>query len=399
VILNAKMKAKKKRYPRGSGISVSYRKGRVCPWYVQWKVAGQRLNRSHATKENADAHAATLEQNFKRDGQSALEFGPKELRDWRAFRVLVGEDASLEELAMLWKSYGGVKKALLGPMIERFLKDLEAANSEGGDALSHMKPVMRWLENFFGAEKPVGLISDDDLRELLASYPPELKSTFSKQAYLKKARQFFNYLENKKAIPTNRLKSFDAPKPTKAELEPKPILTPQQARNLLYENLSIPNGKEIIGRLALELFSGMRNATAGKILGEAINLDEQVVQIKAEIDKMGKRYEISGNAPEKNFWEWLQFSEPKNWTMTKRQYFNAKKEAFVRAKVPHPRNVLRHTFATYHISLHGDASKTIILLNHHEGSVAQLKAHYLQRGTGVKLAKSFFDILPPENSL
>ena len=83
------------------------------------------------------------------------------------------------------------------------------------------------------------------------------------------------------------------------------------------------------------------------------------------------------------------------------QYVHAKRKAFERIgyitpKNP-PKNVLRHSFATYHVSLYGSTDKACNLLNHH-GSPAILKAHYLQEGLSGPVAKAYFDILPPETS-
>lgn len=77
--------------------------------------------------------------------------------------------------------------------------------------------------------------------------------------------------------------------------------------------------------------------------------------------------------------------------MTPRQYLEAKSKAFVRARVPHPRNCLRHSFATYHVAANRDVARTAVILCH--SSPKMLWQHYKGRGTEADGA-AFFLIYP-----
>jgi len=397
------MGAKKKKYAKGSGIAVEHRKGRVSAWLTKWRLpSGKRCGEFHATEELAKAHADSLNRAFTNHGSSSLEFTPKELSEWRAFRSLIGEGTSLDEVSSVWRQHAKFQDVQLGAMIKQFLVDYERTRPESTQGLAHLKPVMLWLETFFGSDKSVSALTLNDARNLFSNLPTGINATYSKIAYHKKVRQFFKYLENKEIIPKNRFALIEIPALTKADKEPKPILTIEETKSLFNSTASLAelkNRKEIIGRLALEAFTGMRHSTAGRIEGSSIDLDRKLISIKGGIDKKGSRYSINENAAEPNIWTWLKFSEPETWSMDYGQYVHAKRKAFERIgyitpKNP-PKNVLRHSFATYHVSLYGSTDKTCNLLNHH-GSPAILKAHYLQEGLSGPVAKAYFDILPPE---
>ena len=80
--------------------------------------------------------------------------------------------------------------------------------------------------------------------------------------------------------------------------------------------------------------------------------------------------------------------------MSKLMFRNHKSRAFIRANVVHLHNVLRHSAASYHIALHGDAGKTAAMLTH-SGNTAMLFSHYRGTGGGKENALKWFSIKPP----
>lgn len=77
--------------------------------------------------------------------------------------------------------------------------------------------------------------------------------------------------------------------------------------------------------------------------------------------------------------------------MTQRNYLNLKAKMFADAAVKNPGNVLRHSFCSYHVSLHKDAARTAVLLTHR--SPAMLYQHYRGRATAADAAR-YFAIAP-----
>ena len=127
-------------------------------------------------------------------------------------------------------------------------------------------------------------------------------------------------------------------------------------------------------RLALEAFGALRYTSACRIRFEDIKWTERGILLPGALHKTGKRHYLEN--PPDNLWFWLERwrDRPAAWKMTQRQYLKAKSEAFTEAKVPHPKNVLRHSFCSYHVALHGDAARTAILLQH--ADQVMLYKHY-----------------------
>ncbi len=387
---------KKPKYPRGSGISISYLSDRVSPWYVQWRNPQRiRKNRAHATKERAEAHAADLADKFRKLGTAGLGITDQEVRDWRALRALVGDGVSIKEIYEVWDKYGKPRNNLsVKDAIAKFVVAKKAENPDAIAGMQHLVPILDALQFSLGAEKQVAQVLTEDLEKFFSNLPPDVKATYSRQSYHKKTKMFFKWLLNREYINTTPMKGLLMPKLTARDKESKPILSSAECKKLLHANLKIPKGKELVGRLALECFTGMRSSTAGRIDKDAINLNLKVITVDASIDKKGRRYEILETVAEKNVWEWLSFSNPPDWSMSPSEYAKLKSEAFIRAGVKHPHNVIRHTFTTQHVTLYGDAGKTALLLNHH-GSIAELKGHYLQSSLGKAETSAYFAILPP----
>lgn len=84
--------------------------------------------------------------------------------------------------------------------------------------------------------------------------------------------------------------------------------------------------------------------------------------------------------------------------MSARQYLTLKREAFERAglkgegRAEEPlRNVLRHSFASYHVAAYRDAARTALLLTHRNPTI--LYSHYKGRATQAD-ALAYFAIVP-----
>jgi integrase len=149
--------------------------------------------------------------------------------------------------------------------------------------------------------------------------------------------------------------------------------------------------RETCGRLALEAFAGLRFSMASQIAPADIDRAAKGISLPAAKHKARKRDYVEGFTP--NLWAWLEWSKVDEWKMTPRQYLEAKSSAFDRGDgVPHPRNVLRHSFASYDVAAHGDVGKTATRLSH--ASPKMLYRHYKGKATQAD-GVAYFQILPP----
>lgn len=146
--------------------------------------------------------------------------------------------------------------------------------------------------------------------------------------------------------------------------------------------------RELLGRLALEAFAGLRFDTAKQIVAGEISPDG--LRIPAAKLKTRQNQFLEGLPA--NLHAWLEWSQPIRWQMTARQYLFEKSLAFGRADVPHPRNCLRKSFASYHVAAFKDAPRTSLIMCHKSPKL--LWDTY--RGIASEAdGRAYFEIRPP----
>jgi hypothetical protein len=179
-----------------------------------------------------------------------------------------------------------------------------------------------------------------------------------------RVRALFNWLVKTRKLDRS---PFVGMRPPKIAAEQVVILNLKQSQLLFSKNAKNEDGRpidqtrrELLGRLALEAFAGLRNDTAGQVVASEIH--EDGLRIPAAKLKTRQNQFIDGLPA--NLHAWLKWSHPDQWTMTQRQYLEAKVNAFTRAGILHPRNCLRKGFASYHVAAFKDPSRTSVIMCH-----------------------------------
>ncbi len=357
------------------------------PKAVQWRIDGRRRTKSFATVEEQVAFARDLAGAAEEHGAAAFRLNPDEAREWRAFRAQLGSGVALESVLACWRRHGGTGPTLTGAQaVEAFLA-AKAAEGISKPALDHLRPVFARFCASFGV-RPVGSIRREEIvawGDALAGEP------WTRRSNLNRVRSLFRWLRVCRHIPED---PCDGIRPIKVTPKEIVLITPEQGAALLSTNaarLDMPEHRELCGRLALEAFAGLRYSSAATFQAADLRTDMQGILLPADRIKTRKRKFIQ--ALPANLWAWLEWSKPETWTMTERQYLQAKSLAFVRANVPHPRNCLRKCFATYHLAAHGNAGHTAAILCH--TSLAKLINDY-NGSASAETGARWFTILPPE---
>lgn len=354
------------------------------PHGVQWRIDGQRKTKTFPTREAQISFAKSLAGDAKRDGLAAFRLDPSEARKWRAFRAELGE-ANLADVLRVWRRYGNVvSTATLADAIAAFLK----AKTGEGVSESHLRHARSLLEGF---QAELGNVAAAAVqREQLETYLADLdtESSETRRTHYKRIRTLFRWLEDTRQIADNPCDGWKAPREGIRTITVLPVA---DGVKLFKENLTAPNARELLGRMALESFCGMRHETAAQLSGASIDFANRLITVPAAIDK-NKKDQFIEHAPE-NLWAWLKWSNPEAWGMGVVSYRNAKSSAFVRAKVPHVHNVLRHSAASYHIAMNGDAGKTAAMLTH--ANLRMLWSNYRGKGGGKANGDAWFAIMPP----
>jgi integrase len=352
---------------------------------VQWRENGRRRTRFFEQVCDRDEFAKGLKRDRVRSGVAVVNaFANGAAEKWRSFVEKVGPNADLEMVAACWKRYGaGMCDSPLTPAaVKAYLAHKEAEKLDPA-TLSHYRSL---LENQFAAAAPFAAARVGDItRERICDWLASLAcADTTKQTMLNRVSGLFEWLRVSGQVPANPCELVPRPRMLLGEVE---TITPAECLKLFQENAD--QDQELLGRLALEAFAGLRFSSAAKIHPSEIVFSERGLRLPAAKLKTRRAQFIDG-LPD-NLWEWLHWSNPLAWTMTPRQYLEAKSNAFIRAKVRHPRNALRHTFCTYHMAMHRDASKTAVLLCH--SSPKTLWAHYKGKGSSDSAAE-YFAITP-----
>jgi integrase len=352
-----------------------------------------------ATKELAVAFARELELKLRRYGSDVLAFDPKEWARWLWFRGEIGEGVRVEEVLGVWREHLVVRakaRMSLGMGIGVHVDALELAGVDGGH-LAHVKLHLSRLADFFGREVGVIEVGADGLREWLSVLGDEGGrngeglGVEAIRHHLKSARAFFSRAVAEGwvfASPADP-RLVKAPRGDRGE---KLALSIEDAQRLLRLNRDFP----VCGKLACEMFAGVRCSGAVRLAREDVNWDDECLLLPDAKHKTG-RFVLDGLPG--NFWAWLRHADglPGFWEMTPRQYLDRKAEAFERAGVTNTGNILRRSFCSWMIAIDGDASRVAAMMQH--SSQATLHRQYRTSRTSSgfvtrKRAQEWLQIFP-----
>jgi site-specific recombinase XerC len=353
-----------------------------CParaFAVQWRVEGVRREKGFRTKADRETFARSLAGDVKSIGVSAYRLDESEARAWRAFVAEVSP-ASLSEVAAHWRATGRKEEPAVSAAVADFIAAKEGQGISPA-ALSHYK---KWLGRFsvaFGARR----VSTVTREEISAWLPTLGLGAVTTRGHLTRVRGLFSWLVICGQIARNPCAGIKAPKIVGKDVE---VYSLAQGRALFEKNAG--ESRELLGRLALEAFAGLRFASAAVIAAADIKTASGGIVLPADKIKTERREFIDGLPA--NLWAWLAWSKPEAWSMTPRAYLAAKSNARVRAGLPEVRNALRHSFCSYHIAAHKDPSRTSVILCH--SSPRMLWRHYRGNATAEDGA-AWFEIMPP----
>lgn len=354
------------------------------PFAVQWRSSGKRKTQTFSSASAQLEFAKDLAGAASEHGLAAYQMNPGEARDWRAFRARLGEGVTLDAVLKCWERNGVERPKLT--VREAVGLFLAAKQAEGltKATLAHYRPSF---------DRLMARMGNDDVqavaREQIAEWVEALEGEdYTRRTQQKLAKTLFGWLKTNRRLDEN---PCDGLKPVKIVQEEVKILTLDEARALFYANESQP--REVCGRLALEAFCGFRFSSAQLATGADIDFAARGIVLPAKNIKTRRRQYIDG-LPE-NLWWWLEWSRPSEWSMTPRQYLEAKSRAVIRAglevqnRAKH--NACRHSFATYHMAAGKDAAKTAAVLCH--TNQRMLYQHYKGKATETE-GERYFLIYP-----
>jgi len=233
-----------------------------------------------------------------------------------------------------------------------------------------------------GATRPVSDISRIDVTGFLDT---AIKQTpVNRYNHIRDLGVFFNWAVNEKMIAENPVSNIK--RPTIDRREPE-VLTFKQAKAMLKNATGQDRTYAAIG-----MFAGVRPEEICRMSWSMVDLDHSRIRIPGSITKtrIGRTIDLKPNAV-----AWLSTVAQKEGPV-----FDGDSSCLIgRLKLAGglerwPQDVLRHTFASYHVCAFKDAAKTSLYLHDRRGTEVLFR-HYF-RDTLVEDARKFWSLLPAE---
>ncbi|MSU73016.1 MAG: hypothetical protein EXS43_11860 [Opitutus sp.] len=344
------------------------------------RVAGKRTRKFFRTQRTAAAWLRKTQARMKNEGEVAIHM-PERLRiDALACAAKLkpydktitdATDHYLAHLAMVSRSC----------TVQALIVEFMAAKTQDGASERYLKDLRNRLAIFevdFGAANAGEALPnqiDDWLRSLKGAAQ-------TRNNYRTILRTLFEYAVSRGYAKENVVAKLAKAKVVRGAPE---IFTPAQMQSVLEKA-----PRDFIPYLAIGAFAGLRSAEIERLDWSEIDLTGKLIHIKAEKSKSAQRRLV---VISKNLLAWLApYSRKEGLVADPERVRVARAKICEAAKIVWPANVLRHSFASYHLAYHQNAAATAAELGH--ASPAMLYKHYREL-VKPDAAAQWWSISPP----
>ncbi len=188
---------------------------------------------------------------------------------------------------------------------------------------------------------------------------------------------FFSWCVREGYCENNPCKTVKRPR---SDDSPPSIFTPSDTQKLLQTALRLD--PRMIPYLAIGLFAGIRPLEIQRLT--RADISDRYIEIKAAKAKTRKRRLVSLSD---NLKEWLSLGGDLPLTNKRKRLARLLKLA----QITWQPDIMRHSFASYHLAMHTSVDKTTLELGHRDSKM--LFAHYRELVTK-EAAQSYWDIRP-----
>lgn len=352
------------------------------PYMVDIARGYARTRICFATEGEARAEAIKQAGNLVHEGLQALALSKDQRLDAERALKILGTSATLTGAAEFFMRHTAAGEQ--GKAAGEVIRDLMAAKRNAGRRPATIIDAEHRLTRFaatFG-ERPLGTITLFDLETWLAGLEvgPVTRDNFRRAIV-----GLFNYAQRRGLCDGNP--ALGLARSGRDQTLPA-ILTPDQARALLITAASEGSGA-MVPYFAVGLFAGLRP------VNELTRLDWSSIDFKAKTIRVDpatakrRRLRVVDLSPTLAAWL-TAHRQPYGTLFFSRRLF---RQIIAKAKLTKwTPDVMRHTFATYHLAAHGDPNRTALQLGH-AGAPGILFDHYRGLATPEE-ARTFWKIRP-----
>jgi integrase len=353
------------------------------------KKSGKHVRKSFAVLQDARnwAHKKRIEAENK--GISALQFSDDQKTDAvEALALLKEFDANLRQAAAFFvKHHQKVSKANgFGALVDQYLAEQDARVEKKTLRFRTNEDAKKRLKPFKAAWARLA-ISSIEAKDIDALLDRNGYTGINRQNYKRHLSGFYSWAIRNGKTTGNPVQQTATVRTTKETPE---IYTPKQVEKILRK--AEETRPELVPYLAMAFFAGIRPEEITRLSWQDIDLSINEIHIRAGMSKTNsaRLVHISGNLT-----AWLlkyQKESGKIFASSETSLKRWRAEVMQAAKVETIQDGARHTFATFHLALHG-LDDTMHELGHTDPKM--LFRHYRGLARNRKeQAQKFFEIEP-----
>ena len=346
-------------------------------WIVEFRYGKKRFRRYFKTEAEAKRYAKQVQRDFDH-AKAVLEelTAPERIRVAEAVQLAKKHRIDLLEC---------VREAIRKPQIEQ--KRLEAAIESFLEAkkLAGVRPQylrqIKWVLTRFLAQIAVEFVDEVDLEILRAFFRQQKWKAPTRRSVLIDLRTFFEFCKTQNWVRENVARKLELPRFDEKAPE---ILSVQEAKVLL--KTVKEDFPRLIGYLTIGLFAGLRPAELDRLSWQDVWLHQKVIHVRGRVAKTRRRRLVTIQPV---LSAWLEIADQSDIRPTNfdRQWKALKRKAGV--KWAH--DILRHTFASYHLAYFKNPALTAHEMGHRDQEM--LYRHYRELVTPTE-AQEFWNLSP-----
>lgn len=374
--LNAHQKSAAWAPPKG--IRYEHRDGRRKPFYLFWRVPGEKNEKAQSFADEAarEKVAKAMAEKKAEHGNAILGFDPVKWRRWLEFEHMVGGADPLRVAAEWLAQRTGSDAAAdssktVAAAWQEYRQLRETEDKLSADTWRHIDSHVgvRFVGSF--GPRRLNTLTAGDIRAWLAglrsSRSGEAMTALTQRHHRKDVNTFLDRCQREGWMRGNPCDLVTPP--AHDDDGEVTVISARDAFHFFKANAAEP----VAIRVALEAFGGVRYSTAGRISFSNFNFAERGIEMPGAIHKSGKRKFRQGHPAV--LWRWLDLAKDAKhpaWSLDLRQYREGKKHGRIRANVETPRNVWRHSFASYHLAHGKDLPRTGYLMQHRHTATTEI---------------------------
>ena len=388
--------------------------------FIRIRQQGRKLYEAFDSLEAARLRAEQLNQESIRHGLSAFELTPRQRLAAKEALRLLGGRAGLEEAVRFWCDHHPDGSSVsTADLVDRYMADMEARRLRGLTVSTARSRLARFVADY--GDRPACTITAEDCREWLGIRGGEARNRNNLRATVRAA---FSFAVKRGIVTRNPMDAVEKTAMERTRPEHWPV---ERVEALLRAAQAFAPG--MVPVLAVMAFAGLRPYEAARLDWSRVNLRAGCITILGKTSKT-RTDRLVEPIPE-NLAAWLAPHRkdrgplaPPEGTLTRwrvrlaaaavigirevrrrlalqdgkhkveiREEGLAWSAIIAEAKDAGPLwpvDILRHTFATYHLAAHGDIGRLAELMGNSPGII---RVHYRGLATQ-KEAAAFWSITP-----